>query len=944
MINIGRGGWPNKALFLFSAFYLGLGFGSGIASLNADFGFNLAPFNLAQVGSTTSSTTPSIKVTSPQGGETFAIGETIKISWQATGLDQMRLTIWQNSSFKGDIATVPNTGSYSWTIPDRLLPGTGYRIRVRDPISGAPATTFADSANFTLATSTPKVISTPSAPAPAAEPILTVTPLTPNVAKGKIGRAKVVGGGIEYCPTQGSGASTCCFGQGGNGGTCPGFRVGITPFPAYALDGVSTSSSNLWCSANQVNALNLNDWYMVDLGTTHQIDQVQLAFATGHQTGGPYACTRATDYIIQTSNDNVNWTTQKTVTGNTNDVISHAFTNQPIARYVRIYTTKLSSSGWRLGLREFEIKGTDARELDQGVFIDSLSLNQINYGSTQTITINGGGFTATGSRIMLDNVQIQAPFSSTNNGTKITFQAPTWAWPKTYQLEVFNSNGISNAVNFIVNPPTGSGYLLIRSSTGKTAYATIASVNTNKSTWFTRLKDFVSSSVAAVLGVEKTSGPELNSASKEITIDDGESVSFEWKFPDGAYSRCFRYRGTTQVPLKANPSQTVSVGDPNFQSDVVGFGQAERFSSLDPQGEVHYTYGPFQHTQGLQNYNQGSYATGPLKRPPEAVTDQAVSIPFQISCGKVDPNDPEKTVIAYGEGSWNSAPPPFPVYDQFNVTVTINPTPVYHCEQPFSQISDELRRPFSEVVSITEDSFSDWASDESSKLPITDDNYDASGGTSDIIRDLLLPIQSCQRTGLIPSGNRVEDDVAHFEALTRDISKGRAGYLNVWAYNILGAPRNSDRWGHALLPVHIDRSAELLPPLNLPVSYSVSLIDPNSPNGTVSLNFVLKNVTLDSGVNEWLYASELYGQSIRLGEYFSVPYALPPDTEFCRRPHGSEYDDFCERNNVVDWLQGDRFPIRNPNINGGLCGGWVRTVLEVGYRGAFIGECLEPKI
>ncbi len=77
-----------------------------------------------------------LTVTSPNGGEIWTKGNTYPITWtdsDTTGT----VSIWlvrlrQNSRWRHIIApNVPNTGSYNWTIPLRLLPGNGYYVLIR---------------------------------------------------------------------------------------------------------------------------------------------------------------------------------------------------------------------------------------------------------------------------------------------------------------------------------------------------------------------------------------------------------------------------------------------------------------------------------------------------------------------------------------------------------------------------------------------------------------------------------------------------------------------------------------------------------------------------------------------------------------------------------------------------------------------------------------------
>lgn len=75
-----------------------------------------APFNI-----TTASTQPSITVTSPNGGEQWAIGSTQTIRWNSAGsISQVTISLIPTDPSVGTrtLGTVANSGLYSWTIPN----------------------------------------------------------------------------------------------------------------------------------------------------------------------------------------------------------------------------------------------------------------------------------------------------------------------------------------------------------------------------------------------------------------------------------------------------------------------------------------------------------------------------------------------------------------------------------------------------------------------------------------------------------------------------------------------------------------------------------------------------------------------------------------------------------------------------------------------------------
>lgn len=109
---------------------------------------------------------------------------------------------------------------------------------------------------------------------------------------------------------------------------------------SYAVDG---NAGTRWESTQGVDP----QWIYVDLGSSKTIKRVKITWET--------ACASA--YQVQTSNDATNWTTIKTVTGNTallNDVTGLSGSG----RYVRIYGTA-RATGWGYSIFEFEVYDTD---------------------------------------------------------------------------------------------------------------------------------------------------------------------------------------------------------------------------------------------------------------------------------------------------------------------------------------------------------------------------------------------------------------------------------------------------------------------------------------------------------------------------------------------------------------------------------------------------------
>jgi len=85
----------------------------------------------------TDTTPPSIKVTTPNGSESWEAGTTKTIQWSYTGNpgSTVRIDLYKTGALQSTIASSVSvgsggSGSYSWKIPSTQLPGSDYQIKV----------------------------------------------------------------------------------------------------------------------------------------------------------------------------------------------------------------------------------------------------------------------------------------------------------------------------------------------------------------------------------------------------------------------------------------------------------------------------------------------------------------------------------------------------------------------------------------------------------------------------------------------------------------------------------------------------------------------------------------------------------------------------------------------------------------------------------------------
>lgn len=107
----------------------------------------------------------------------------------------------------------------------------------------------------------------------------------------------------------------------------------------YAVDG---NTSTRWSSTMYTDP----QWIRIDLGSNYNISQVKITWEPAY----------AKDYLLQVSTDNTNWTTVKTIQGNTSLTNDHTGLSAT-GRYVRMYGTARGSD-YGYSIYELEVYGS----------------------------------------------------------------------------------------------------------------------------------------------------------------------------------------------------------------------------------------------------------------------------------------------------------------------------------------------------------------------------------------------------------------------------------------------------------------------------------------------------------------------------------------------------------------------------------------------------------
>ena len=83
-----------------------------------------------------SSSSTNLKVTSPNGGESWNRNSTYTITWDKGSGDNVSIELWKGSGVSGTLtleitAETKNDGSYSWAIPGTVVTGSDYEVRIK---------------------------------------------------------------------------------------------------------------------------------------------------------------------------------------------------------------------------------------------------------------------------------------------------------------------------------------------------------------------------------------------------------------------------------------------------------------------------------------------------------------------------------------------------------------------------------------------------------------------------------------------------------------------------------------------------------------------------------------------------------------------------------------------------------------------------------------------
>ena len=99
-----------------------------------------------------------MKITSPNGGESWAQNSTYTITWnKGTGVDTVQIELYKESGTSPTltiIAETTNDGAYNWTIPGSVATGSTYEIRIRRVAGSSDNASDTSDSSFSIKKST----------------------------------------------------------------------------------------------------------------------------------------------------------------------------------------------------------------------------------------------------------------------------------------------------------------------------------------------------------------------------------------------------------------------------------------------------------------------------------------------------------------------------------------------------------------------------------------------------------------------------------------------------------------------------------------------------------------------------------------------------------------------------------------------------------------------
>ncbi len=386
----------------------------------------------------TSSVQPSITVLSPNGGETFMLGQQVDIRWSSSNVSRVSLDLYNPNTgallLKNLVSVAGNPGNVSWTIPSYVEPGR-YWLRVGtclDPLVNCNTSGSVDpvSMNGVYDGSDEPflIINIASQPMPP-----TWTQPAPAVSGG----SGTGGTGTGGTGTGGGGGSAATqpgqtVGGGGSGGVAGLRSIEFTANPAAVVTGDPSTLALTFpqwafsCSAPWNSSIQSSGSYNTGALTATKTYTVSCKDASGNSESA-----EATVYVGQDSRATIPPASSPTYYG----------TTQPSA----------ASPAYTYGSSAGTTGGTTQPQTSGKPVIYSLSPS---FGLAGTVvTVTGINFTSNVVVTFTNDLGNGTSFGPTSNGTSFTFTVPNFV-AGAYYVKVDNYSQLSDPIPFTL---TASG-------------------------------------------------------------------------------------------------------------------------------------------------------------------------------------------------------------------------------------------------------------------------------------------------------------------------------------------------------------------------------------------------------------------------------------------------------------------------------------------------------
>ncbi len=484
-------------------------------------------------------TVPTLTITSPNGGESWVVGTSRSISWNTGGTlanVKIEYSINGGATYSIITASVPNTGSYTWTVPNALTGSA--RVRVSDATGLTTASDVSD-ANFSIISAT--------------LPAITVT--SPNGAE-----SWVIGSSYYITWTSTGSIANVRIEYSINGGL------------TYSLITTSTSNtgSYLWTVPNAANLtarIKVSD--AANVSSTFDVSNANFSIINGSIPTITITSPNGGEEWTLGSIRTINWTTTNVPAFNV-VIVEYSVTGEggpyiPISTFAQntgfyqwvIPTTLTSNARIRVTTVVNEVTATDISNASFSI-TPALSLTLTSPNGFENWTVNSTRLITWTSAGSIANVKIEYSTNENLSFTTITPSTPntgSYTWVVPAPVTATATIRISDASNSTIRDLSNAYFKVVP----ETPTITVTSPNGGDVWAVGALKNITWASTGAVSNVRIEYSTDGGVSFAVITTSTGNTGSFPWNVLNTPTSFA-RIRISDVV----NPAATADMSDANF--------------------------------------------------------------------------------------------------------------------------------------------------------------------------------------------------------------------------------------------------------------------------------------------------------------------------------------------------------------------------------------------